>query len=108
MRLMGLQAQVRRRKRRTANSEHGFPRYPTLVLEVEKVRPEQIWVCDIMYIPDQGIQYAATAYAQVLQDVQVQISMADRGEAWQNGYTERLMRTATTCPGPLNGELRNT
>jgi len=145
MRLMGLQVQIRRKKRRTTNSEHGFPRYPNLVLDLEVVRPEQVWVCDITYIrlqhsfvylavimdvftrgirgwhlgrgldhtltltalqraliahpapeihhSDQGIQYAATTYTQVLQDAQVQISMADRGEAWQNGYAERLMRT---------------
>jgi putative transposase len=42
---------------------------------------------------DQGVQYAATAYTQALQDVNVQISMADVGEAWQNGYAERLIRT---------------
>jgi len=42
---------------------------------------------------DQGVQYAATAYTQVLLDVNVQISMADVGQAWQNGYAERLIRT---------------
>jgi len=42
---------------------------------------------------DQGVQYAAIAYTQALQDVNVQISMADVGEAWQNGYAERLIRT---------------
>jgi putative transposase len=42
---------------------------------------------------DQGVQYAATAYTQMLQDVNVQISMAEVGEAWQNGYAERLIRT---------------
>ncbi|MBM4428968.1 MAG: transposase [Chloroflexi bacterium] len=42
---------------------------------------------------DQGIQYAATAYTRMLQDAQVQISMAPSGEAWQNGYAERLIRT---------------
>ena len=42
---------------------------------------------------DQGVQYAATAYTQALQDVKVKISMADVGEAWQNGYAERLIRT---------------
>lgn len=42
---------------------------------------------------DQGVQYAATAYTQVLQAAQVQISMAEQGEAWQNGYAERLIRT---------------
>jgi len=145
MRLMGIQAQIKRKKRRTTNSEHDFPRYPNLVLDLEIVDPEQVWVCDITYIrlqygfvylavimdvftrgirgwhlgrnldhtltlvalrraltrypapgihhSDQGVQYAATAYTQVLQDAQVQISMADQGEAWQNGYAERLIRT---------------
>ena len=145
MGLMGIQAQIRRRKRRTTNSVHGFPRYPNLVLELEVVRPEQVWVCDITYVrlrqvfvylavimdvftrgirgyhlgrnldhtltlfalrralvkypapeihhSDQGIQYAALGYTQVLHDAQVQISMAEAGQAWQNGYAERLIRT---------------
>ena len=29
----------------------------------------------------------------ILQDAQVQISMADKGEVWQNGYTEHLIQT---------------
>jgi transposase InsO family protein len=145
MRLMDLQAKVKRRKRRTTNSKHDFPRYPNLVEDLEVVWPEQVWVSDITYIrlrcnfvylavimdvftrsirgwhlarsldhiltltalqralvkhpppgihhSDQGVQYAATAYTQVLQDVNVQISMADVGQAWQNGYAERLIRT---------------
>jgi len=145
MGLMGIQAQIRPRKRRTTNSEHDFPRYPNLVLELEVVRPEQVWVCDITYVrlrqvfvylavimdvftrgirgyhlgrnldhtltlvalrralvnypapeihhSDQGIQYAALGYTQVLHDAQVQISMAEAGQAWQNGYAERLIRT---------------
>ena len=145
MRLMDIQARIKRKKRRTTNSAHDFPRYPNLVLDLEIVRPEQVWVCDITYIrlrygfvylavlmdvftravrgwhlgrdldhsltltalrralekhpapelhhSDQGVQYAATAYTQVLQEAHVQISMADQGEAWQNGYAERLIRT---------------
>jgi transposase InsO family protein len=145
MRLMGIQAHVRRKKRRTTDSDHGFPRYPNLVLDLEVVHPEHVWVCDITYIrlrssfvylaivmdvftrgirgwhlgrnldhsltltalrralakhpapeihhSDQGVQYAATAYTDVLQDAGVQTSMADQGEAWQNGYAERLIRT---------------
>lgn len=145
MRLMAIQAQIKRKKRRTTNSEHSFPRYPNLVLDLEINHPEQVWVSDITYIhlrnsfvylavimdvftrgvrgwhlggdlahtltlaalrqalarypapeihhSDQGVQYAATAYTQVLQDAQVQISMAEQGEAWQNGYAERLIRT---------------
>jgi putative transposase len=42
---------------------------------------------------DQGVQYAASAYTSRLQAVGVQISMAEVGAAWQNGYAERLMRT---------------
>ena len=42
---------------------------------------------------DQGIQYAATAYIQMLRAVDAEISMAEIGEAWQNGYAERLIRT---------------
>jgi putative transposase len=145
MRVMGIQGKNKRKKKRTTDSRHGFPRYPNLVLDMEIVRPDQVWVCDITYIrlhrgfvylavimdvftrgvrgwhlgrgldhsltltalrralanhsvpevhhSDQGIQYAATAYTQVLQDAEVQVSMANRGEAWQNGYAERLIRT---------------
>jgi transposase InsO family protein len=42
---------------------------------------------------DQGIQYAATTYIQMLRAVDAEISMTDSGEAWQNGYAERLIRT---------------
>jgi len=142
---MSIQAQIKRSKRRTTNSEHAFPRYPNLVLDLTVEHPEQVWVCDITYIhlhngfvylavimdvftrcirgwylgreldhtltltalqhalakyptpeihhSDQGVQYAATAYTAVLQAAQVQISMAEQGEAWQNGYAERLIRT---------------
>jgi putative transposase len=145
MQEMDLQAKTKRRKRRTTNSEHDFPRYPNLVQDLEVVRPDQVWVSDVTYVrlrhifvylavimdvftrcirgwnlgrgldhaltltalqralaahpapeihhADQGVQYAATAYTQALQDVNVQISMADVGEAWQNGYAERLIRT---------------
>lgn len=42
---------------------------------------------------DQGLQYAAADYVQVLQAAQVQISMAEVGHAEQNGYAERVIRT---------------
>jgi putative transposase len=44
---------------------------------------------------DQGVQYAATLYTQMLQAHGAQISMATVGEATENGYAERLMRTIT-------------
>lgn len=140
---MGLKGESPRRKRRTTNSEHAFPRYPNLVLNLKVERPEQVWVSDITYIrlrdefvylavvmdiftrsirgwhlgqtlhqeltltalqralatgrrpeihhSDQGVQYAASAYIDALKGVA--ISMAEVGEAWQNGYAERLIRT---------------
>ncbi len=42
---------------------------------------------------DQGGQYAATDYTDTLRMRGVQISMAEVGAAWQNGYAERLIRT---------------
>jgi transposase InsO family protein len=114
------------------------------VLDLEVIRPDQVWVADITYIrlqqefvylavimdvftrsirgwhlgrgldqeltlealkpamldrlpemhhSDQGVQYAATAYVDLLLEHGVAISMTDKGEAWQNGYAERLIRT---------------
>lgn len=144
MREMGLQRPQKRRKRRTTQSNHSFPRYPNLVKDLAITHPDQVWVADITYIhlrheevylavimdvytrsirgwhlarglgedltltalqralqrrspdihhSDQGLQYAATHYVELLKQCQVQISMAEVGEATQNGYAERLIRT---------------
>lgn len=42
---------------------------------------------------DQGLQYAATDYVALLKAQGLAISMAEVGQAWQNGYAERVMRT---------------
>jgi putative transposase len=42
---------------------------------------------------DQGVQYAATSYVEMLTGREVKISMASVGEPEENGYAERLMRT---------------
>ena len=144
MREMGLLRVKKRKKRRTTQSHHAFPRYSNLVQDLAVVRPNQVWVADITYIQlqdecvylavvmdvftrtlrswhlgrsldeqltlialqralaqrkpeihhsDQGVQYAATQYVQVLRDLNVQISMSEIGEATQNGYAERVIRT---------------
>lgn len=42
---------------------------------------------------DQGVQYAAYAYVDLLKSHGIQISMAAVGKAEENGYAERFMRT---------------
>ena len=135
---------TKRRKRRTTDSQHPYPRYPNLVRELGITRPDQAWVSDITYIglhqehvylaiimdvytrtirgwclsrtldqeltltalraalathtpeihhSDQGVQYAAYAYTDLLKLHGIQISMAAAGKAEENGYAERFMRT---------------
>jgi transposase InsO family protein len=52
----------------------------------EQGRPE-------IHHSDQGVQYAATAYVEMLMSVDSQISMASVVVPEENGYAERLMRT---------------
>lgn len=39
------------------------------------------------------MQYAARAYVKVLEEAEIANSLAEIGEAWQNGYVEWLLRT---------------
>ena len=47
---MGLQRPVKRRKTRTTNSQHDFPRYPNRVMGLEATRPDEVWAADITYL----------------------------------------------------------
>ena len=47
---MNLGGDPPKKKCRTTNSKHGWPRYENLVKDLEIVRPEQVWVADITYI----------------------------------------------------------
>ena len=42
---------------------------------------------------DQGVQYLSTAYISTLKHHGIEISLAQRGCPWENGYAERLIRT---------------
>jgi putative transposase len=141
---LGICGEAPRRRPRTTDSSHSYPRFPNLVEGLEARHPEQVWVADITYIrlrkefiylsvimdvftrcirgwhlgrgldqeltlaalemalergvpeihhSDQGVQYAATAYVDMLRAREVKISMAKVGEPEENGYAERLMRT---------------
>jgi putative transposase len=61
-----------------------------------------IWTtfhCPEIHHSDQGVQYAANRYVELLQGHAVQISMAEVGEPTQNGYAKRL----TLAPGASAG-----
>lgn len=46
----GLAAEPVKRRVRTTNSDHPFPRYPNLVADLAVTRPDQVWVADITYV----------------------------------------------------------
>lgn len=47
---LGLAAEPVKRRVRTTNSDHPFPRYPNLVADLVVTRPDQVWVADITYV----------------------------------------------------------
>ena len=49
-------------------------------------------VCEIHH-SDQGVQYLSKVYVTTLEAHGVEISVAQRGRPWENGYAERLIRT---------------
>ena len=42
---------------------------------------------------DQGVQYLSNVYISTLRHHKIEISVAQRGRPWENGYAERLIRT---------------
>jgi transposase InsO family protein len=50
MRQKGWLRPQKRVKCRTTNSQHPFPRYPNLVMDLKIDHPEQAWVCDVTYV----------------------------------------------------------
>lgn len=65
MRQLGLVVKNKRKNWYTTQSGHGFHRYPNRVLDLEIVRPDQVWVGDITYIRLQ----TEVVYLAVLMDV---------------------------------------
>lgn len=62
-------------------------------LTLNALLPALVYRCPEIHHSDQGIHYAFRNYIQVLQEHEVQISMAGVGKPEENGYAERLMRT---------------
>jgi transposase InsO family protein len=62
---MGLQRPRQRRRTRTTDSRHPFPRYPNLVAGLKASRPDEVWVADITYVALQQ----EFVYLAVLMDV---------------------------------------
>lgn len=50
MHALGICGEAPRRRPRTTDSSHGYPRFPNLVEGLEVTRPDQVWVADITYI----------------------------------------------------------
>lgn len=64
-----------------------------LSLTLSALRPALSKNSPEIHHSDQGIQYSAPAYTEVLLAAGVKISMAEVGEPRQNGFAERVIRT---------------
>ena len=56
---------------------------------------------------DHGVQYLSEGYISLLKDAGVEISMAARGKAWENGYAERLMGCTSKRLQPCVAYIKN-
>jgi len=122
-----------RRRCRTTNSNHAFPRYPNLVETLEITRPNQVWVADITYIRlqrefvylavlmdvftrairgwhlgrdlDQGLTLAALEHALLV--AVPEIHHSDQGVQYAaTAYVERLRQCGVTLSMAKVGEPR--
>jgi putative transposase len=50
MQELEIKPKTKRKKRKTTQSRHEFPRYPNLLKDLVVERPNQVWVSDITYI----------------------------------------------------------
>ena len=60
------------------------------------LKPLQEALCQSVpeiHYSDQGVQYLSNAYISTLKSHNIEISVAQRGCPWENGYAERLIRT---------------
>lgn len=78
---------VKRRKRRTTDSQHPYPRYPNLVKELDITYPDHVWVSDITYIRLQK----DFVYLAVIMDV---FTRAFRGWSLSRSLDQELTLTA--------------
>ena len=66
MRRLAITRKIRRKRRRTTNSQHGFPRYPNLVKGLTPDHPHQVWVGDLTLII---LADGSEVYLAILMDV---------------------------------------
>jgi len=88
MRDMGLVVRVKKQTKRTTNSQHSFPRFPNLVINLEVTHPNQVWACDITYVKLGNGQFV---YLAIVLDV---FTRAIRGWALSHGLGVELTLAA--------------
>lgn len=130
---LGLAAEPVKRRVRTTNSNHSFPRYPNLVADLAVTRPDQVWVADITYVRvrvefvylaavmdvftrrvrgwevsrslDQGLTLAALRRA--LRRGRPEVHHSDQGMQYAaTEYTDRLTRVNSSISMAAAGEPR--
>jgi putative transposase len=87
MAALGIAGKAVRRRVRTTDSAHGFPRYPNLVADRAASRPDEVWAADITYVRLR----AEFVYLAVLMDV---FTRRVRGWALSRSLDQALTRAA--------------
>lgn len=84
MKVAGIKPKKRKKTIFTTNSDHSYRRYPNLVKDLDIVRPNQVWVCDITYII---LSTGEIVYLAIVMDV---FTRRIRGWALGTDLTHRL------------------
>ncbi len=95
LRWNGLLLRKKKRSKRTTNSNHSFRKHPNLVKTLTPTRPKQLAgsSVNLVHHSDRGVQYCCKAYIELLVKNNIQISMTEQYDPYENAMAERINRT---------------
>lgn len=91
-----LKVRLKLRRPRTTDSTHGLPIYPNLIKEYIPIRPNQLWVSDITYIPlwTDKLHYRFCYLSLILDAYSEEIVGWSVGETLETSYPIEALRMA--------------
>ena len=88
----------KRRYTKTTDSKHWMKKHPNLLKDYSAVQANEVFVSDITYVEsaegvhysDRGLQYCSYDYQTMLGENNIQTSMTDGYDCYQNALAERI------------------